>query len=196
MALVTVERYALITGDTVSSASQVSARIEDAVALLEEELGRPLASVERTEDMWPTRDGMLWPRATPVTVAPDDYTINGYGLTGAGAWPSGVNWFTGPSTPVSVTYTGGYVERTANPTATNRLPACIERDLAWAAYRLGHPATALSFVPAGASSVSLGDASISWGSGGAPGAAADLLVGAWSRQTLAYRYVRVGGDPA
>ncbi|MBP8949638.1 MAG: hypothetical protein KBG73_12420, partial [Candidatus Promineofilum sp.] len=57
---------------------------------------------------------------------------------------------------VSVTYTGGWVERTANPSATNRLPVSLEYDLAHAAYPLaaynplvGGGRTAALVLPAG-----------------------------------------------
>ena len=99
MSLVTVARYRAITGDTATTASTVTARIEDAVDLLEEVLDRPLESAERTEALTPTRDGKLWPRAVPVT-DPGDYTVDGLALKG-GMFGS---------TTFTVTYTGGWVE--------------------------------------------------------------------------------------
>lgn len=195
MALLTVARYQTITGDTTPSGSTISARIEDAVGLLEDELDRPLESDERTEQLWPTRDGRLWPKATPITAVDDDsYQIDGYALESAGPFQAIPNAFTGLDA-ITVTYTGGFVERSANPTAANRLPACIERDLAFAVYRLLHPAPAATLIPAGATAATLGDASLSWGSGGAGGTNPASTRGWWSPDTLAYRYKRVGGDP-
>jgi len=178
VSLVTFARYRAITGDIETTEAAVTARIELAIDRLEEVLDRPLESAERTETMWPTRDGKLWPRATPVT-DPGDYTVDGLALKWA---VPGVDMF--GSATVDVTYTGGWVERTANPTATNRLPPCIEEDLAWAAYALLHPAPTLD-VPAGATAVSVGDVSVSF-AGGAPGANRSGI--RWSRRTLAYRY--------
>ena len=189
--LVTVLRYRAITGDQASSDEAVSARIEEATELLEGELGRPLEQAERTERMQPTRDGLLWPLATPILAA-DGYTIDGHALSGG----SLVWWFdvaSGSSTwAQDVTYTGGWVERTANPSSAFRLPVHIERDIAFAAQALGQTPTPLA-VPAGASSVSLGDASVTFKDGYHPDPA-DAGV-SWSKETLGYRYRRVGGYP-
>jgi hypothetical protein len=182
MSLLTTDRYRAITGDDAADAT-VSALIEDAVAKLEEDLGRPLEAVERIEQVWPDRRGYLYPLATPITEA-EGWTVEGNALR-AGSWPLSASW---PATVdyVSVTYTGGYVERTANPDATNRLPICMERDLAWAAYALGHPTQLASQLPAGASSVSVGDISVSFGGGGTMRSGDDLAI-RWSRSTLRYR---------
>lgn len=188
MALVTFARYQSITGDTATPEYLVSARIEYAVELLEDELARPLASAERTETLWPTRDGRLWPSATPIT-DPGDYQVDGLALFSS-PFPIAFGFVLGDS--VDVTYTGGWVERSANPTAANRLPTCIERDLAYAANALGDPAAgSLSGLPVGVTQASVGDVSVTFGSGGA-GAASESQV-RWSRETLAYRYARVGG---
>jgi len=188
--LVTVLRYRAITGDQASSDEAVSARIEEATELLEGELGRPLEQAERTERMQPTRDGLLWPLATPLAAA-TDYTIDGHALRGSSPFPSGWD-FIGGETALDVTYTGGWVERTANPGSAFRLPVHIERDIAFAAQALGQTPTPLA-VPAGASSVSLGDASVTFKDGYHPDPA-DAGV-SWSKETLGYRYRRVGGYP-
>jgi len=186
--LVTVLRYRAITGDQASSDEAVSARIEEAIELLEGELGRPLEQAERTERMYPTRDGLLWPQATPL-VAAEGYTIDGHALNGTFVWWVNDHVVT---MAVDVTYTGGWVERTANPSSAFRLPVHIERDLAFAAQALGQTPTPLA-VPAGASSVSLGDASVTFKDGYHPDPA-DAGV-SWSAETLGYRYRRVGGYP-
>lgn len=185
--LVTVARYQVITGDTSTAASAASAAIEDATSLLSEDLGRPeaLKSEERTEAMHVGEDGMLRPLAVPVTVAA------GYDFDTAaifGASPDSIP-FRGleaselPAT-VSVTYTGGWVERSANPTAANALPLSLEYDIAHAAYHLCHAGAPVA-VPAGASSVSLGDASVSYGPSGAPSGATGAI--SWSRKTLRWK---------
>lgn len=191
--LVTVARYQEITGDTTTAASAVSARIEDATDLLEAELGgRLLRSEERTEQMYRDRLGRLYPRALPITDG-GTYTVDGATLRGGSplAWPDII---TDPFDSVAVTYTGGYVERTANPTAANRLPVYVEYDIAWAAYQLLHPsaATALVSIPAGASSASLGDASVSSSSGALSVGMTAVVDGIWSRDTLRLRRTRIG----
>lgn len=192
--LVTAVRYAAITGDISSAASAVSGWIGDATEQLEDHLDRKLESAARTERMYPTRDGSLWPHAIPVTVAAG-YTIDGHRLSGT--WLNPVVDLINPTRlGIDVTYTGGWVERTANPTATNRLPTCIETDLAIAAFLIGHPvplATQLAAQQPGATSVRLGDAAVTYGPNGAPAPRPTRIV--WSAPTCAYRYLRIGGDP-
>lgn len=183
--LVTVHTYQHVTGDTTTDAITVSARIEEAQELLEDALDRPLAEAERIESMHPTRDGFLWPRATPILAAAG-YTIDGLGLRYA--WPQ-APLIVPTTTGRFVTYTGGWVERTANPSAPNRLPRELERDIALAAYALGQT-SASTAIPAGARSVSLGDAAVTFGPDGAPAPGASRVQ--WSRRTLAYRYRVVG----
>lgn len=184
--LVTVERYRVITGDTSTAASAASAAIEDATDMLAERLGRPgaLKAEERTEAVRVGPTGLLRPLAVPVTVCAG-YTFDTAAVYGASPDSVSVIGFADnlPRT-VALTYTGGFVERTANPTDPARLPEHMERDLALAARAIvsGVGDTA---APAGAVSVSLGDASVSYGPGGPPaGAEAGI---SWSRQTLAWR---------
>lgn len=185
-ALVTVARYRTLTGDTSTAASAASAAIEDATSLLAEDLGRPdaLDSRERTETMHVDEGGQLRPLAVPVTVCAG-YDFDTAAIRGASPDSTpfrGIEASDLPAT-VSVTYTGGFVERTANPSAANRLPVSLEADIAHAAYRLTHPT--IGSVPAGASSVSLGDASVSYGPSGAPSGATGGV--SWSRQTLRWK---------
>lgn len=183
--LVTVARYRAITGDTETATSAVTAAIEDATAALESELGRPLAEDEREERMYPGRDGTMYPLATPVLDA-GDYTIDGSTLRGPTfGWPSLV----GPTDYVTVTYRGGFVERSANPTAPNRLPPYVERDVAWAAYALMRPVPALASLPAGTGSAQVGDVSIG-AAGSSPLSAASVGM-SWSRESLRLRRRRL-----
>lgn len=200
--LVTVDRYRALTRDVTTHADVITERLDEAVELLEEALDRPLAMAERTETMFPTRDGAVNPRATPIT-AVTGWTIDGERLLYGNLVPIGnvglpdnpgfdlvtggpvLGWYR----PPRITYTGGWVERSANPTATNRLPRSIERDLAWAAWRLGRvPAPIAADIPAGATSVTLGDASISFGPDGAAADPSETSEMCWSPETLRYRY--------
>lgn len=180
MSLVTFERYQAITGDTATAEAAVTSRLEEAVEKLEEDLCRPLEAVERVEAMWPDRCGWLYPTATPITVA-TGWTIDGHALRG-GSWP--IYSWPESTDSVLVTYTGGYVERTANPDASNRLPVCMERDIAWAAYALEHPD--LFTIPTGATAVSVGDLSVSFGGGGTSRSGDDLTI-RWSRATRRFQ---------
>jgi hypothetical protein len=181
--MITALRYAEITGDTDSYATDVTARIEEAVEMLEDYLDRPLESDERTEAMRPDRHGRLWPKATPITDG-GDYEIDGLALLSASPFAIG---FIGSEVTVEVTYTGGWTADT--------LPSCIERDLAFAAYRLLHPPTlGSSEFPDGATSVRLGDAAVTFGPGGA-GVVAGDTDSWWSRRTRAYRYASVHTGP-
>lgn len=190
--LVTIDRYRAITGDETTDDITASALIEEATILLEEALDRPLASAVRTERMHPRRDGTFAPHAVPVTVA-DDYTIDGYSLKTT-TFPSFTPFPDTTAEGTDVTYTGGWVERTANVGATNALPLHIERDLAWAAWLLRDPTTVqqAATLPAGASSVSLGDAAVTFREG-APTVTLGEAGIRWSRRTLGYRYSRLGG---
>lgn len=168
--LVTYARYLAITGDGTSDPGQVEEALADAQALLEDTLRRPLESGERTERLR-VLDGLVYPAATPITDA-GDLTVEGDALTGAS--PSSLLGGVFDSTDhATVTYTGGFTADT--------VPACIERDIAWAAHGLVRPLVA-SGVPVGATSVRLGDAAVTF----AKPASGGVQVG-WSPQTLRYR---------
>lgn len=177
--LITVASYQAITGDTATSAAAVTAKIERAEDLLGEALGRPdaIESAERTETMRVDRAGRLHPLAVPITVA-TGYTIDGNTLEAGSPWPDQYG-------NVTVAYTGGWVERSANPSATNRLPAYIETDIAWAAYALLFPPPPPTSILPGATSVRLGDAAVNFGPDGPP--RPGLTAIRWSRQTLKHR---------
>lgn len=185
--MLTEARYRAITGDTATNTVAITAAIELVVERLEDELHRELAEAERTEDMWPDRGGWLWPAHVPITACAE-YVIDGHGLIGTfgPGWPDQTG-------KVSVTYTGGWVERSANPDATNRLPTYIEDDLAWNARTLLHPDTSATQYPQGATSVRLGDAAVTFGADGPPRPGSVMQ---WSRKTLAHRHtvVRSGGS--
>lgn len=184
-ALVSIERYRAITGDASTPPVLVTARLEAAIDELEEVLDRPLTEAERTETMAPTRDGYLWPRATPISAAPDGYTIDGLGLRST--WPASSDFLGAPTYP-AVTYTGGWTAAT--------VPRCIERDLARAAWVLGRPdgANAAGIDTTGATSLRVGDVAVTYGPRGAPGSDIGArLASVWSLRTLAHRYSVVRG---
>lgn len=194
--VITAARFRAITGSGAYDAGLVDQALEDAQDLLVDALGRQIVEAQYTERLEPTRDGWLWPTVVPIVSAPG-WTIDGYGLRG----PFGPGW-PDETGRIEVVYTGGWVERTANPTAPNRLPAYIERDLAYAALAIlqttpdaeGRDQLLPSF-PAGATSISLGDLSVSFGPDGPPSPSADQIT--WSRRTLAWasKTVRGAGAP-
>jgi hypothetical protein len=191
VSLVTIATYTAITGDWDCEAAAASARLEEAVELLEDALDRKLEHGTHTELLRPDRDGYLWPRVVPITAA-TGYTIDGDGIYGT------IGPVFGDITGrVSATYSGGFVERTANPNATNALPKYIERDICFAALALkqvdpdrdGNVIVAATY-PAGATSVRLGDAAVTFGPGGPP-RPEDAVQ--WSRRTLRWRHNNVRG---
>lgn len=191
MALLTIGRYRIITGDTTSASAVIEDAIEDATALLEEDLGgRKLESAERTERLkiyYSTvfAGGRVYPTHTPVTaVTDDDYEIV-TPSTLAGVSPDTTdNPFFGAVEPhASVTYTGGFVERTANVGDSNVLPAYVEYDLAWAAHSILRPSE-LTAVPAGATSIRVGDLSVGYAN---PTSSRTKSSARWSDHTLKLR---------
>lgn len=161
MSLVTVARYRTITLDTTSDPESVSAAIEDAENAVSEYLRRPLSSAERTETLPISRDGKVYPSATPISALGGDdanLTIEGDVVIGVSPDAAAFGWIGSPTTPqATVTYTGGWTAAT--------LPKAVERAIALAAHHQLHSDPSL--VPAGATSVRVGDASVSFGSGGA-----------------------------
>lgn len=161
MSLVTVERYRTITLDTTSSNVAITAAVEDAEAEVSEYLRRPVEQAERTETLPISRDGKVYPSATPIdSLGGDDsgLTLEGDIVIGASPDAGAFGWLGSPTTPQStITYTGGWTADT--------LPKAIERAIALAAHHQIHSNPAL--VPAGATSVRVGDAAVTFGSGGA-----------------------------
>lgn len=156
MAVVTLHRYRDITGDRVTDDATVTARIEEAQGLIEDELGRLLDSAERTETLPLTFEYGSWrayPAVTPVTAVgagetftiEDTVTLANVTIDDTAFWGSAV--------PVegTITYTGGYT------TAT--VPKQLERAIAQLAHALA-PQAAMAGVPTGATSLHVGDVSI------------------------------------
>lgn len=155
---VTVAAYQVRTGDTTSAASSVSAALLEAESLISEDLRRDLPLDTRTESMIIRALGRLYPRAWPITACTSN-VIDGRTLLGG--MPDmqqfvvmiGVPGYIKPR--ATVTYTGGFDAST--------LPVA----LAHAIYDLAGAVLSRSAVsvPAGATSVSVGDVSISFASG-------------------------------
>lgn len=161
--LISVTRYQSITGDTTSATGVVETAIEDAQQLLEERLRRPLETAQRTERMRQYPDGRVYPAATPITAGPTGSTT--YGVALADAAPAGS--FLQPADEyVDVTYTGGFDPAETDRSAVTYVPVELQRAVAWAAKALlSSPPSA---APAGATSITVGDVSVSYGPGGAP----------------------------
>lgn len=181
MSLVTAARYMVVTPDSTTAQDVIEDALADALELLEEDLGRPLASAQRTERVYPDDMGRLYPVVTPITAIPSGYRQDGQMVYGANPF-TGYPDLLNPFGWIDLVYTGGYVERSANPTAPNRLPAHVETDLCWAAYRALNPSPIASTVPVGATNVRLGDAAINFSPQGAPQGADATAV--WSKATL------------
>lgn len=160
--LVPIAEYRRITLDTTSTNSAISGALIEATGLVEEYLGRFLISTQRTETLAMDRYGRVYPSAVPITaVATTGLTNEGHALAGATADET-INLVLEPvlgRPPQStITYTGGFTSDT--------VPRTIQRRICWEAYTILR-ADQLATVPAGATAVSIGDASLTFGSGGA-----------------------------
>lgn len=166
--LVPITEYRRITLDTTSTNSAISGALVEATGLVEEYLGRWLASMQRTETLAIDNWGRVHPRAVPITaVATTGLTIQGYALAGATADELTsflIEPIRGSPAQATVTYTGGFTSAT--------LPKTILRRIAWEAYAILR-ADQLAMVPSGAQAVSIGDASVTFGAHGPPGALSD-----------------------
>lgn len=174
--LVTVDRYQVLTGDTASAASAVSARIEDAQGLLVDALGRPGITLDDyTETLPLSPSGAAYPGVVPVVTPPAGVDMvlgafEGCSIDGS-PFPGGYP----PTT--TVTYTAGW--------AADTVPTSVEIDLAWAAWRLLNPTAP---TPPGATSIANGDASMTLAAA-STGSAVDGV--GWSRATLRWRRRRL-----
>jgi hypothetical protein len=157
--------------DTTSSDAAVSGALQEAQELAESYLNRSLSEGARTETLYLYSDGTVFPSAPPIASVSDpagaEVRGNGVFVGGWGLSPSsGVTWASPPQ--AEVTYVGGYTSAT--------LPAGLRKALCWAAYDLLHESSGLaglSNLPAGVTSVSVGDVAIS--AGGSSGRGAGTL---------------------
>lgn len=183
--LVSVDRYQVITGDTDSATAQVETAIGDAADLLADELGWPgvvlddyTETLPLAQDPW-TGMLMAFPTVRPVHSEAEGLTVRDDVIYGA--TPASSPFFGTASPPLAadLTYSAGWA---SDGTGRARTPAYVERDVAWVAHLQLHPADRAQ-VPAGATSVQLGDARVSFDGPQAPGAAGIV----WSRGTRAWR---------
>lgn len=147
--------YERLTGDTRTEPDMVRAALSDATRALEDMLGRGVDSAEHTETL-PVYDGVAFPSTTPVTAFDGAHTTEA------------IIDVAGPT--VTVTYTGGWVDE-------GDIPWSIRKDIVWNAWRLLHP----SQVPSGASTIKVGDVSVTYNS---EAQAAELP---WSEATMRWR---------
>lgn len=175
MSLVTIAKYRSVTGDETSATGTLQPALDDAEDLLEEFLRRPLHfdGTERLRLYDEARGSVAYPSAVPIIDAAD-YTIAGHGLIGAS--PTGGPFDQSDPAYAEIAYEGGWTEAT--------LPESIARDVSWAAYSLMRPGSGAA-VPVGASAASVGDASVSFGAGGAPARAESGVE--WSRATRRWK---------
>lgn len=169
--LLTYSDYRVITGDTVSTTSAVTGALLEATGLIEGLLHRTLEQQTLTESLQITQTGIVFPTCVPVASIAANSAASGSILYGGFA----INVRSGPTATfdmvierteiatifpfdatVSFTYTGGY--------AAAALPFPIRRGIARLARAiiLGPSAQAGGPRPAGASSVSMGDISVSY----------------------------------
>lgn len=170
---VTVDGYRVHTGDLTTAGTVVTGALVEAEELLDEALRRHLAWQERTDTLRIHPDGRVYPPAWPITDA--DLTIDGRALLGAAAdeTPFVGTFSTLTVNTATITWTGGFDDGTNS----TRLPATLRHavyDLAKALAQDHQP------IPVGATSVSVGDVSISYGSGSS-GDLDALVPGLWYR---------------
>jgi hypothetical protein len=173
----TVETYRIRTGDATSEASAVSGALVDAERLLGEELRRELALEERAERMIIHFDGVMYPKAWPVTACATN-VIDGRMLRGGTPDLDQFLAMIGVSltaTPrATVTYTGGFDATTLPITLRDAL-----YDLASGTLYSRAP------VLVGAGSASVGDVSVSVTDPGEAGV--DAYVPGISKRVARYR---------
>jgi len=199
--LLTEFEYRSITNDTSTATSVVTARMENALDLIEEYLERSLESAEVTETLEVWYDdyiGYVYPMRTPVTDIPSGvgYVIDELDTRIRGvvadaitvvAWPTATPQFSAVDSLspfsrnrpdyASVTYTGGYTNAT--------LPYTLKVYIATLTYKL------LRWSPAsniGATNVRVGDIQVQYPKAQAP---LDALVPGMSLGLKPYRRKRV-----
>lgn len=188
MSVVTIDQYRRQTGDITTSDDDAASAIAEAQEMVEDFLCRPLELMERTEVCEIAQSGFVYPVATPidsVSVPTDTQIIDGQYITTQGddyPDPSGFQawedrrYMPSHRTPrTSITYVGGWTSDT--------LPATLRRAICDLIGALTAPQSAMV---SGASSVSLGDASISFGTS-APVKELDTLVPGITLRIQGYR---------
>jgi len=151
--------YRTVTKDTTSVDADIIQALVDATRLAEDVCNRTLGQATYSENLRVYRDGKVYPTATPLVgiVSP---VSAGVLIQGAGIYLGTfhstpmvtVAGFSGAIPPqTTVVYVGGYTQAT--------LPVTLARALARIAWHMLHPVV-LDGVPAGATSVHVGDTSV------------------------------------
>ena len=151
----TVAAYQVRTGDTTSAASSVSAALIEGEGIVEDELRRLLPLDSRDESMVIRAEGRMYPKAWPLVSCATN-TIDGRMLLGGVPDLEQFIIMVGADSSITpratVTYTGGFDADTLPPTLANAI------------YALAHVLVgAASPVPVGATAMSVGDVSVSFG---------------------------------
>jgi len=172
VSIVTIAVYRSVTGDTTTASGTVQTWLDDTEQELAEYLDRPLYfdGTERVRINVERRGPVVYPRATPIL---DGGTLTVAGNALVGASPVDDPFSTSDPAYAEVTYEGGWTAAT--------LPRAIRNDVCWAVRQAVRGEAAR--LPVAATSVSLGDASVSFGGTGVP----DQGDARWSRQTRRYR---------
>lgn len=189
MPLLTYARYQSLTGDTVSASAVIETQIEVAEREIERFLNRPLAHGSYVDELTVYPSGRAYPRAVPLTSVPvtagyqieDTVTVRGVAFwasshVGSG-WADGWSGYAETSGRATVQYSGGWTAVT--------VPLAVERAIALVAFALAHPQ--VSAAPPGATSLKVGDVSVSYGSGPPEDPLDDIYPGA-SRLLALYKW--------
>lgn len=162
--LVYVATYRTVTGDTTTPSAQVETALDDALTLIQERLnGRVLPHGTYTETLRLSRSGVVYPGASPV-VSVSDPSVAASSIQGAGVYVGLfdslplTDWSATIPPQVTMTYVGGYTIDGAS--GTTKLPTTLRNAICRAAYNVLH-LSPLVGVPAGATSVHVGDAGFS-----------------------------------
>jgi hypothetical protein len=154
--LVDTVYYARVTGDTSSDDSATTEALNDALGLIQDEIGRVLALGSYVETLRVYRNGTVYPSATPIASieAPD---IDQVSIQGAGVYIGYWNpapavtygeFNSGIPPQTTLTYTGGYTADT--------LPTKLKRAICRTAFNILHPSS-LAGLPGGVNRVQVGD---------------------------------------
>ena len=177
---VSVDGYRVHTGDRTTAGTVVSGALVEAEELLGDALRRDLALAERTASCPIYPDGRCYPPAWPITDG-GTLDVDGRALLGATA-DTGTFVAFSPVAPTraTVTWTGGFDDGTTG----TRLPVTLRHALYDLAKALCED---VSPVPVGATAVSVGDVSITYGGRGAGESNVDALVPGLSTRVRRYR---------
>lgn len=184
MSIVDVAEFAEYL-DTLS-VSYDQARLQNAIdesqELIEDFLKRPLDSASRTEQCLIHPANRIYPRATPIaavsagTIENDGYAVSGISPDGG---PFVDFYRQSQYVYATVTYTGGFTSVTA--------PRTLKRAVMRLAHAIIVPPAESSMIPVGATSVSLGDASVSFAEPTGSGGEIDALVPGLTRTLKRWR---------